>query len=193
MATARSATGTALLAAGLLLTACASPASPAQMALAAGSPAQAHQGEPAWRALTVGVIDGGAKTSPLWLSDVSNADFRTALETSLRNLDFLADGARGAYVVTARIVDVDVPLGARDPVLVIAPVAWEVTVKVRYTVTPTGGGVPVFDDVVAATATGSSGFSATARVRKAAEAAVRADIETFAQRLGTEWNGRAAG
>lgn len=193
MVASRAVLGALLSALAVGLAACASPASPSGMQLAAGSAAAAHQGEPSWRALRIGEIRGGSDTDPLWLSHISNAAFRTALETSLGGLDFLAAGGAGAgYVVDARIVDVQLPVGAKDPVLIIAPVEWEVTVKVRYTVTPAAGGAPVFDDVVAATGSGAPAFSASTRVRNAAEAAVRANLESFVQRLRTEWRGPTA-
>jgi hypothetical protein len=54
---------------------------------------------------------------------------------------------------------------------------------------PAKGGAPAFDDTVAATAVGGDALTSTSRVRKSTEAAVRANIETFAQRLKAEWRG----
>jgi hypothetical protein len=106
----------------------------------------------------------------------------------MQNLSFLAvDPQKPRYEVQARIVDLDRPAASLDPVLAIAPVDWTVTIRVRYTVAPVGGGRPVFDDVVAATGTASGGLTSATRVQKATEAAVQADIGTFLQRLRTEW------
>lgn len=145
-------------------------------------------GVPGYRALRVGEIRGGSNTNPLWLSNVTNEDLRSALESSLRNIGYLAEsGTKESYVVTASIVNLDRPAGAMDPVLVIAPVKWAVTAKIRYTVTPSAGGQPVFDDLVAATGESQGGLAASARVKSASEAAIRANFQAFARRLRTEW------
>jgi hypothetical protein len=170
----------------LALAACSTPAAPDKMTLAANSGIPAAAGEAGFQALSVGDIQGGAGTNPLWLSNISDADFHTALETSLRNLDYLnEDSTKAAYVVSAQIVELQRPVAGFDPVLVFAPVDWAVTVKVRYTVTPRHGGVPVFDELVAATgvADGATALTSDGRVRKADEAAVRANIEAFIARM----------
>jgi hypothetical protein len=88
-------------------------------------------------------------------------------------------------VVRAEIVDLQRPGGSLDPVLVFAPLDWDVTVKVRYTVSPAVGGPPVFDELVAATgsASGDSAATSDGRIRKGVEAAVRADIADFIEQV----------
>ncbi len=179
-----------ILSASLLgLTACASAVGPEKMTLATSTATPASASTPGYRALVVGEIVGGSATNPLWLPNVSDQAFHSALEASLRNLNYLADqDHKGAYVVTARIVDLDRPSGARDPVLIFAPVDWAVTAKIQYTVTPARGGPPVFDELVAATgSTGSGGLTAADRVRRASEAAIQANIASFLERLSSEW------
>jgi hypothetical protein len=170
----------------LALAACSTPATPDKMTLESNSGTVATAGEAGFQALTVGDIQGGAGTNPLWLSNISDADFHTALETSLRNLNYLKqDGTNAAYVVSAQIVQLQRPVAGFDPVLVFAPVDWAVTVKVHYTVTPHSGGSPVFDELIAATgvADGETALTSDGRVRKADEAAVRANIEAFIGRM----------
>jgi len=170
----------------LALAGCSTPATPDNMASAAAPEIAAHPGGSGYRSMTVGDVQGGSDTNPLWLAGVSNADFHTALETSLKRASYLAEpGARGAYVVSARIEGLDRPTAGFDPLLVFAPLDWSVTVKIRYTVTPAAGGAPVFDELVAATGTASGDTAVTTdgRVRKSEEAAVRADIDAFLSRV----------
>jgi hypothetical protein len=179
----------AICAAGLV--GCASGAGSRQMAVSSDTATAVTPDRPGYHALVVGSVDGGSGTNPLFLSNVSNRNFKSALESSLRSLNFLADGpSKDAYVVTASIVDLDRPVGSLDPVLIVAPVDWSVTVKIHYTVAPAGGGRPVFDDVIAATGAAGrmGGITAAARVRQANEAAVRANIRVFVGRLQTEWH-----
>ncbi len=135
-----------------------------------------------YHAIRVATVEGGSNTNPLWLSDISDTNLRQALQMSLSNADYLApQGAEGAYLVSARIEGLDRPIGGLDPVLVFAPVDWSVTVKIHYTVRPTGGGAPVFDQLIAetGTASGVSALTTDGRVRKAVEAAVSANINDF--------------
>jgi hypothetical protein len=170
---------TAMGACALTLAACASGANPEMMTVTRSATAPAAMaGDAGYHKLSVAAVQGGSDTNPLWMSSVSNADFKAALERSLKGLDYLADD-KGAYVVTASITDLQRPLAGLD---------MSVTIKVRYTVSPTAGGAPLFDDTIAATGTAKFGDSliAVERLRKANEAAVRANIEAFAQRLKAE-------
>jgi hypothetical protein len=142
-------------------------------------------------AFRVGEVTGGGETQSIGLSDVSDAALSTALGASLGNLNYLAeDASKARYVVTADLVDLDRPVVALDPALLLVPIDLSVTVRIRYTVTPIGGGSPVFNDVVATTGTATAGDAATpaGRVRKANEAAVRLNIAAFLERLRSQWN-----
>ena len=160
------------------------------MTLARNEAPHAAPGSPAWHALAVADVAGGAGTNPAWLPNVSDAALKTALEGSLRESGYLAETSPPPYQVSAHIMDLDKPTGSLDPLLWFAPVDWSVTVKVRYVVSAPGH-APVFDEVVAATGTaeGTSSLSSQGRVRVAAEAAVRNDIQAFLSRLNTEWKG----
>lgn len=157
------------------------------MAVPVGVLVPAAPSEPGYRALTVGRIQGGGSAAPALLSKVGDLNFKIALESSLRRLGYLAD-SNGRYVVDATIEDVDQPGGSLDPVLIVAPVDWSVTVKIRYVVMPVDQSRPVFDELVAATGqTGDRGLVASERVRSATEAAVQANLEAFLDRLKREW------
>jgi hypothetical protein len=111
------------------------------------------------------------------MSSIASEDFRAALESSLRGLDFLAADQTGAkWRVTTFILDLEQPLVGLDIT---------VTATIRYVAGPVTGGPPVFDGTVAASGTASLGSSllASERLRKANEAAVRANIQSFMERL----------
>ena len=168
---------------------CASDATPDKMTVVAGGASAVAEGGKGYRALSVGAVNGGGSTNPAWISDVTNAGLKQALETSLRNLNYLAEGA-GSYVVTADIVDLDRPWAEKiHPILAIIPVDMSVSVRIHYVVRPSAGGPPVFDDTVGATgtATAEDSVAPDIRVRKANEAAVRANIAEFAARLRSDW------
>jgi hypothetical protein len=172
------------------LAGCATPSSPEAMSIGAAAAPPLAPGARGDHAFRVGDITGGGETQTIGLSDVSNQALQSALETSLRNLNYLADGnGKAVYVVSADMVDLDRPIAAFDPALLFVPIDLSVTVRVRYTVTPVAGGHPVFSDVVATTGTATASDAATpaGRVRKANEAAVRLNIAAFLKRLQTDW------
>jgi hypothetical protein len=173
---------------GLLLGACSTAATPDQMTVTADPGAALSPGAGLYHALSVGEVSGGGQTNPMWFSGASNDDFRAALQASLGNLNYLSPD-NAAYVVSARLVNLDRPALAADPVVIIAPLDMNVTATVHYVVTPAGGGAPVFDGVVATTGTGAGGSALTSdgRVRKGVEAAIRANIAEFAKRLRAQW------
>ena len=174
----------------LCLTACATASSPDQMSVSAGATAQAAPGSRSDHSFRLGAVNGGAQTEAIGLSEVSNDALHAALESSLHNLNYLADDpSKAAYVVSADLVDLDRPVAAFDPALLFVPIDLTVTVKIHYTVTRTTGGAPVFDEVVATTGTGGAGDALTpvGRVRKGVEDGVRLNIAAFVRRLQTEW------
>jgi hypothetical protein len=167
------------------LTACASPSTPEQMSIAAAGSAPVAASRDAQN-FRLADVSGGGSTNPIGLSDVSDDALRTALAASLHNLGYLAsDDSKAGFVISADIVDLDRPTVALDPVFVFVPVDLSVTARIHYTVTPAGGGKPIFDDVVATTgtATASDALTPAARVQKANEAAIRLNIAAFVTRL----------
>lgn len=168
----------AALSAGLLsLTACATASLPSQMVPAPGAIAPAAASDGAYQRVRVGAVSGGSETNPLWMSNVSNNDFRAALESSLRGVNYLSDDpAKANLEVTASIVDLQRPLAGLD---------MSVTSKIRYTAKPVDGGPTVFDDTVAATGTAKFGDAllGVERLRKANEASISANITEFIRRF----------
>lgn len=173
----RPAKGIAVAAALLGLSACATASLPSQMVSTPGAIAPVAAGEGAYQRVRVGPVTGGSETNPLWMSNVSNGDFRTALEASLRGVNYLSDDPSKANLeVTASIVDLQRPMAGID---------MSVTSKIRYTAKPVGGGPAVFDDTVAATGTAKFGEAllAVERLRKANEASISANITEFIKRF----------
>ena len=167
-----------LICLGLLtLGACASGAAPDKMTIAIGSVPPVAAGQPGYHELKVGNVQGGSDTNPLWESNVSNDDFRSALQTSLHGVGYLSDDpAKANLEVTASLIDLQRPIAGID---------MTVTSKVRYTVAPNGGGAPVFDQTIAASGTGKFGDAllGVERLRLANEASIQANITAFLQQL----------
>jgi hypothetical protein len=167
------------LAAGALLiggAGCAAGARSSQM-IATSAVAPTAPGEAGYRQFRVEAVQGGSDTNPMWMSNVSNVDFKAALEASLRAANYLADEAdKARYSVTASMIDLKRPLAGFD---------MSVTTRVRYSATDTKDQSLVFDDTVAATGTGKMGdaFIGVERLRIANEKSVQANIEAFIQRL----------
>ena len=128
------------------------------------------------RSMTVGVVTGGEATNPLWTSEVGNAEFRSALESSLRNFGLLAEGQANEFVVDADLIDVQQPA---------IGLALTVTSTVAYRVRPSDSAEAVFEDTVIApyTASATSSFLGTERLRIANEGSIAKNIELFIERL----------
>ena len=174
---------------GLLISlgACASGAMPSQMAVSADPALTMQASDPVYHQLKVGNVQGGSDTNPLWMSNVSNADFQAALESSLRNVNLMSDDlAKANLAVSANIIDMQRPLAGLD---------MTVTAKVRYTVAPAAGGAPVFDDTVAVAGTAKFGDALLGeeRLRMAEENAVRANIAEFLRRFEATLKAKSAG
>jgi hypothetical protein len=147
------------------------------MTSAPGALAPATPGDGAYQRLRVGAVTGGSETNPLWMSNVSNNDFRSALESSLRGVNYLSDDpSKASLEITASMVDLQRPLAGLD---------MSVTSKIRYTAKPVGGGPAIFDDTIAATGTATLGEAllAVERLRKANEASISANITEFIKRF----------
>jgi hypothetical protein len=117
-------------------------------------------------------VSGGKETSPMWISNVSNGEFRSALEGSLRNQEYLATSAQDAkYRVKAELVELDQPL-----------VGFNLTVKatVSYVITQAQNAQAISKRIAAsASATMSDAFVAATRLRIANERAIQANIKEF--------------
>lgn len=166
--------GAVAAAIGLLaLGACASGARPEAMAVLPSTFEAVRPGAPGYQSVRVTAVQGGGETNPLWISNVSNAEFKTALESSLQTSGyFKADGPWG---LTATMVDLQRPM---------AGFSFSVVSRVRYSVLDRSGAV-VFDETVAATGTATMGDSIVGveRLRMANEASIRENIQAFLVRF----------
>jgi hypothetical protein len=165
----------ALAGAALTLGACASGARPER--IVATDVVHFEASDPLHASMGVDQVQGGSSTNPLWESNISNEDFKTGLEASLRNAGLLADsGSDARYRVLANLQRLDRPMAGFD---------MTVTTSVRYTVTPVSGGAPIFDDVVSTTGVGhmNEALMGVERLQIAIEASARANITEFVRRL----------
>lgn len=156
----------------LLTSACAQAARPERMV------AQSFEvREPVDPSLKNGVlisgVTGGRETNPMWKSDVSGQDFRSALEQSLmRNGLLAADPASERYSLWANLVDVQQPMLGFD---------FTVTTTVQYKVTTKETQAVYLEEIVATpfTATMSDAFYGVERLQLANEGSIRANIKRF--------------
>ena len=158
----------------LLVAPCAQPARTGAMVASVDPDTRIAAGNPLRNAVVIRSVTGGEETSPLWTSEVSDADFRRALELSLKQ-NALLGGADAPLRLTTTLLRLDQPL-----------VGFSMTVgsSVRYDVRAADGST-VFDETI--TASGTASFSDTPigveRLRIANEKSIRANIGSFMQRL----------
>lgn len=160
----------------LFLAGCASPARVGQMtahppAEVVGKTSQLN------RRVVLGAIAGGEETNPLWISNVSNADFSRALEDSLKGVGLLAPSRdKSEYLLAANLNALEQPILGFD---------MTVTASVSYTLTENLSGKEVYRSTVSTpfTATVSDAFLGVERLKIANEGAVRANIADIIKRL----------
>lgn len=157
----------------LAVAACASPSRPEFMTVPATAGLTAAPGDVGYHSVTTINVAGGHETNPLWTAQVSDADFKAALEASLTAAGYM--GSEGApLTVTATMVDLKQPLAGFD---------MSVTSQVQYRVTRNGQ--VIFADTVSATGTATMGqaFAAVERLRLANEKSVQENIKEFLKRF----------
>lgn len=163
----------ASVAAMLGLAACATPSRPEAMAVPMTAALSVSAGQTGYHSVTTVTVNGGSDTNPLLVAQVSDADLKTALETSLAAAGYM--GSEGqAMSVNASLIDLQQPMVGLD---------MTVTSRVRYTVMRNGQ--PIFDETIAATgtATVSEAFAATDRIRLANEKSIQGNITQFLTQL----------
>ena len=169
-----------MLAAGLLagLAACASNADPGAMAVAPDAAATtAAQPFPAkfQHAMCVRNVTGGSETNPMWTSQVNDAGFKTALDSSLNSAGLSAGSAACAYPIDANL------LGLSQP---IAGFNMTVTSHVNYKVFDSSGQPVVLATIDAPyTAKMGDAFMGTKRLQLANEGSIRESIKQFFDKL----------
>lgn len=156
-----------------LLSACASGAKPEAM-VAHTTNTNAPTNPVLDGAMQVGAISGGSETSPMWMSQVDDAAFRTALEDSLRVHGYLAPSPAAArYTVDAQLLQLNQPMFGFD---------LTVTSSVEYVVQG-----PAERRSMPVTAQGTATFSdsplAVERLRLANEKSIKENIRSFLAEL----------
>ncbi|MDP2377557.1 hypothetical protein [Reyranella sp.] len=159
------------------LGACAQPASYSAMIVDAQAVDTARGPAASYRdTLVVAPVTGGKETSPLWTSQVGNAEFQEALTrsliaTKLASANILANpsAANGRYRLEAVLQNLQQPLMGFD---------LTVTATVAYKLTEIATGTVVYEStlVTPATATVGDAVIAVERLKLANEKAIRANL-----------------
>lgn len=158
----------------LQLGACASPADPKAMIVAAPQASAKPYPQELQHAMCVRNVTGGEKTNPMWTSKVDNDGFKTALSGSLDAAGLTA--ASGCqYPVDANLLGLSQPIMGFD---------MTVTSHVNYKVYDPSG-APVLLETIDApfTATMSDAFVGVERLKLANEGSIRASIQKFLDKL----------
>ena len=128
-----------------------------------------------YHAIEISDVSGGEETNPLWVSKVSNEDFRAALENTLLVHTMLAEKDGGQYQLSVDLQKLEQPWGGFD---------LKVTAAAHYILRDKENQV-VFDQRIETPYTADFGdsFLAYERIRLANEGAVRLNIEAFIKQL----------
>ena len=165
-----------LLCAVALVQGCASPAMPENMVALA--PPDSPAPDPSlMHTIEVRAVAGGTETNPLWVSKVSDKDFKTALVRTLQAAGFLnSEGAAPRYQLDATLLSLQQPMFGLD---------LKVTCSVRYDLSDAATGKRVFGKTITTpfTATFSDSAIAIARLRIANEGAVRKNLAELLDEL----------
>lgn len=170
-----------LLAATLMLTACATASQPGAMVPAISAQSIVTPQSKLFESVSVGDIGGGKNTSPLWTSQVSNEDFGEALRQSFAAHAMLSTDT-GDYRLDAELVKLKQPFAGVD---------MSVTSDVKYTLTNVGTGAVVFDQVVSEKYTAKFGDSLVAvkRLQLANEGSIKSNIAALIKMMIDEVDG----
>jgi hypothetical protein len=169
----------------LALAACAEGARTGQMILTPAATPEAAVRPELKEAFWVGAVSGGGETNPMWMSNVSAAEFAEALRLSLIAHQMLSPvQERARYHLDASLKQVDRPFVGFD---------LTVTTTVDYAVRDSAKGEPRYSKTVVApyTATVSDAFLAVKRLQLANEGSVKENIRRFIEAVTTEtWTGQ---
>jgi len=153
---------------------CSTPAKPESMTVASPLGITKQHADP----ISVHV-SGGKDTNPAWTSQISDADFTTAIESSIRQSGLFSgvvgrDG--GTFHLEVMLVRVAQP---------IAGFSMTVTVEVNWTLSRSSDKSVVWQKAVISnhTATTGDAFAGVTRLRMATEGAARKNIEQALQQI----------
>jgi len=157
------------------LAACASGARTGAMTAPVAPDQIVADNSPIKKAIAVGAVTGGDETNPLWKSEVSNGNFKTALEDSLA-LSVLKGGADAPYTLNAKLVSLHQPFAGFD---------LTVTSTIEYSLLAPGKATPVLSKTVVTPYTAELGeaFLGVERLRLANEGAMRENIKQIIAHL----------
>lgn len=151
------------------LAACASASNPGAMVPDVTNTTLIEEGSNLYEAVTVGEVDGGRETNPLWTSQVSSDDFAEALRQSFAAHAMLATDS-GMYRLDAELAELQQPFAGFN---------MTVTSQVNYTLTNVETGEVVYESSVEGEYTAAMGdaLMGTERLRLANEGSIRTNIE----------------
>jgi len=153
------------------LVGCASPAQVDGMAAKNIDVTKAAANTQTKNSISLNKVTGGDETNPLWLSKVSDADFKLALEISLKEALLLSSSVNDSkYLLEVKLIKLAQPLFGLD---------LKVTATVEYTLKAKSSGQTVYSRIISTpfTATFSDSAMAIKRMRIANEGAVRNNIQ----------------
>lgn len=158
-----------IVAAGLA--GCASPAQVGGMTARHIDVAKAAANIQTKNSISLNNVSGGSETNPLWVSKVADADFKLALEKSLKDAMLLSSTVNDSqYLLQVKLISLDQPLFGFD---------LKVTATAEYILKAKSTGQVVYSKTFSTpfTATFSDSAIAIQRLRMANEGAVRNNIE----------------
>ncbi len=163
-----------LIVLAVVVSACAQPARTTAMVANVSDATRIADNNPLKNAVALQNVTGGQETSPLWTSEVSDSDFRRALELTLKQHTLLGSN-EAPLKLTTTLLKLDQPF---------AGFTMTVGSSVRYDIRANDGS-SVFDETVNAsgTATFSDAPLGVERLRLANEKSIRANIQSFMKQL----------
>jgi len=159
------------------LSGCASPAQVGGMTATHIDLAKAAANTQTKNNISLNNVSGGSETNPLWVSKVADADFKLALEKSLKDAMLLSSTVNDSkYLLEVKLVSLDQPLFGLD---------LQVTAIVEYILKTKSTGQVIYIKTLTTpfTATFSDSAIAIQRLRIANEGAVRNNIEQIVDGL----------
>lgn len=164
-----------LLALSCVLTSgCATNAATSQMTIVPKVP-QKIQNKSLLNNINVRTVTGGHETNPLWTSQIDNANFKTALENSLRYANLHGE-ENSKYDLDVNLIKLRQPLAGLD---------LTVECQAHYRLQSSDSNQIIFDkDIISRyTAKFQDSLYAVTRLKMANEGAARANINKFIQEL----------
>ena len=159
----------------LSLAACASASNPGAMVADLTESTIIQETSPLRENVTVGDVDGGKETNPLWTSEVSNEAFAEALRQSFAAHAILAT-AQGDYRLDAELVKLKQPFAGFN---------MTVTSTVNYILTEVSTGNTVFEETIETAHTAKTGdaFMAVKRLQLANEGSIKNNISALIEKM----------